>query len=609
MNLSKFSKHIIIALLLCAGIFANNINSGGQLGVVRSMSSYTLGLTGINIGGALKYDRDFRYVTGPGGTRKVINTATGLAVEDRKSPHIFSGNIYIAYGLFRCFDLSLDLPLYYDVTGWDVDRAGVGDFELAAKFAHPSMKDNAPFTNAYYLKVTFPTGQKDRGYFPRHSYYQTNDGTRPGENQYTSNEVLFNPMLIWTLNFDRVGKGFPLLIHGNIGAAVTQVKNSSAIIGNLAFELSPVEVFTIFVELSGEARAKYYTKNFKFEYFVKDPFIITPGARLNFPIGMYITVAGDLGLSSKKTEYTRTWDRSIYRYATTPIPKYGAQLTLGWSGVIKKPDTDRDGFTDKEDRCPNEPEDRDGFEDGDGCPDLDNDGDGIPDLVDKCPNDKADCDGCPVLDKDNDGILDDKDKCPNNPEDMDNFEDDDGCPEADNDNDGLPDEQDACPFKAEDADGFEDLDGCPDVDNDGDGVLDEDDDCPTVMGSAENKGCPMTKEIQREKLILTGVNFQSGKAILTEMSYKILDNVYESLAEWTNVTLEIQGHTDSQGSVEYNQNLSQERADAVKFYLVQKGIESNRLTAVGYGEDNPISDNSTAAGREKNRRVELNRTD
>ena len=604
-----FSRVLAIITFVYAALYANNINSGGQLGVVRSMSSYTLGLTGINIGGGFKYDRDMSYVTGPGGTGEPIDKTTGLAVTDRSAPHIFSGNIYIAYGLFSHFDLSLDLPIYYDITGWDATRAGIGDFELAAKFAHPYRKENAAFTNGYYLKITFPTGQQDRGYFPRHAYYQTNDGTLPGKNQYTSNSVLFNPMLLWTLDFNRVGKGFPLLIHGNIGAAVTKVKNSSAIIGNLAFEISPVEVFTLFVELSGEARAKYYTESFKFESFVKDPFIITPGARLNLPIGLYFTLAGDLGLSSRKAEYTSTWDRGNYRYATTPAPKYGVQLTLGWKGVIKHPDTDLDGIIDKEDRCPKEAEDRDGYEDGDGCPDLDNDNDGVPDLNDKCPNDKAECDGCPVLDADNDGILDDKDKCPNNPEDMDNFEDDDGCPEADNDKDGLPDDKDDCPMKAEDSDGFEDLDGCPDVDNDADGVLDADDNCPTVKGVAENKGCPKTKEIKRGKLILTGVNFQSGKAVLMEMSYKILDNVYESLAEWTNVRLEIQGHTDSQGSAEYNRNLSQKRADAVRLYLIQKGIDSSRLRAVGYGEEQPIADNNTAAGREKNRRVELNRID
>ncbi len=605
-----YCRFLILVAFLCTTVFSNNINSGGQKAVVRSMSAYTLGMTGINVGGSFKYDQDFEYITGPGGTGEVIKKSTGLAVDERTTPYIFSGNIYVGYGLFSLLDLSMDLPVYYDVTGWDdQSRAGVGDFELALKFKHPFMKKNAFFTNAYYLKFTFPTGEQDRGFFPRHSYYQINDGTVPGKNQYTANSVLFNPMLIWTVDFNRVGKGFPMLIHGNIGGAITTVKNSSAAIANMAIEYSPIKLLTLFVELSGEARIKYYTESFSIQSFENDPLIITPGAKLNIPMGLYITLAGDIGLSSTDAEFRSTWDRGGYRYATSPVPKYGVQLTVGWSGLIRHADTDKDGIVDNKDKCPEEAEDKDGFEDKDGCPDIDNDGDGILDVNDKCPDDKATCDGCPQLDADNDGIKDDKDKCPKNPEDMDGFEDDDGCPEKDNDNDGIPDDKDECPNKAEDEDGFEDKDGCPDVDNDGDGVLDVNDKCPTVKGTEENNGCPKTEEIKRGRLVLTGVNFQSGKAILTQNSYKILDRVYESLAEWSNVELEIQGHTDSQGSSEYNRNLSQKRAESVKFYLVEKGIDSSRLNAVGYGEEYPIADNSTAAGREKNRRVELNRTD
>jgi len=366
-------------------------------------------------------------------------------------------------------------------------------------------------------------------------------------------------MLIWTLDFNNAGNGFPMLIHGNLGGAVTTVKNSSAVIGNLAFEVSPVDILALFVEISGEARVQHYTESFSVKSFVKDPFVLTPGARLTLPMGLYFTVAGDIGLSSRKKEYRNTWDRGGYSYATSPVPKYGVQMTIGWSGSIRPPDIDKDGVIDKEDKCPEEPEDKDGFQDEDGCPDPDNDGDGINDAQDKCPNDKATCDGCPVLDADGDGIDDDADQCPKQPEDMDGFKDEDGCPDPDNDNDGLPDDKDECPLKAEDADGFEDLDGCPDLDNDGDGILDTDDKCPNIKGFPETNGCPRTKEIKRGKLILTGVNFQSGKAILTQNSFKILDQVYESLFEWTKVKLEIQGYTDSQGSYEYNKRLSQNR--------------------------------------------------
>ena len=591
--------------------FANNVNTGGAPGVVRTMSARPLGMTGINAGASIQYARDGEYVTGPNGVGSVINSQTGLIQENGKPVHMLSGDVYFAYGLFKYLDFSVDIPLYADITGWkgDATGAGVGDLGLALKLAHPQLNKDAILTSAYYLGFTFPTGKQDNGYFPRHSYYLTTDSKDAGRNLYTANSVLFNPMFILSLDFNKVGKGFPLMMHGNIGAAVTQKKNSSALLGSFAIDYTPVDMLTLFVELSGEARVKYYTESFEFESFVKDPFIFSPGARVNLPFGMYITVAGDIGISSHDREYKANWNRDNYSYATSPIPRYAVQLSVGWTGIVKKPDTDNDGIIDEEDKCPYDAEDMDKFEDDDGCPDLDNDGDGIADKNDQCPDAKATCDGCPVYDTDNDGINDDVDKCPKQAEDMDGFEDADGCPELDNDGDGVPDATDKCPLKPEDMDGFEDTDGCPELDNDGDGIPDDKDKCPNRKGVPEAQGCPKTKEIQRGKLILGGVNFQSGKAILTQNSYRVLDQIYESLAEWTEVKLEIQGYTDSQGKYENNKRLSHKRAQAVMNYLVQKAINPSRLRAVGYGEDSPIADNKTASGRAKNRRVELNRID
>ena len=131
-------------------------------------------------------------------------------------------------------------------------------------------------------------------------------------------------------------------------------------------------------------------------------------------------------------------------------------------------DSDGDGILDENDACPNQPEDFDGFEDTDGCPDLDNDGDGIPDVQDQCPDiaedfdNFLDSDGCPEVDNDLDGIPDIDDKCPDQPEDFDGYLDDDGCPDLDNDGDGIPDTKDICPNQPENYNGFEDNDGCPD---------------------------------------------------------------------------------------------------------------------------------------------------
>ena len=166
------------------------------------------------------------------------------------------------------------------------------------------------------------------------------------------------------------------------------------------------------------------------------------------------------------------------------IPRRGMVVATGlnfsWGMSI---DTDKDGIPDKDDKCPTNPEDPDGFEDNDGCPDYDNDQDGILDGVDNCiniPEDKdgfEDADGCPDYDNDKDGIPDSLDKCINEPEDRDNFQDDDGCPDFDNDGDGVADSVDKCPNLPEDIDLFEDTDGCPDYDNDKDGVPDTTDQC------------------------------------------------------------------------------------------------------------------------------------
>jgi OmpA-OmpF porin, OOP family len=158
------------------------------------------------------------------------------------------------------------------------------------------------------------------------------------------------------------------------------------------------------------------------------------------------------------------------------------------------PDNDQDLIPDVKDKCPNLAEDRDGFEDDDGCPDPDNDKDGIPDIQDECPFVAGDGahKGCTAetYDSDGDGIPDAKDKCPNEAEDPDGFQDDDGCPDPDNDADGIPDNFDDCPDQAEDVDGFKDEDGCPDPDNDADGTPDAQDKCPNIPGPKNKSGCP-----------------------------------------------------------------------------------------------------------------------
>ncbi len=214
-----------------------------------------------------------------------------------------------------------------------------------------------------------------------------------------------------------------------------------------------------------------------------------------------------------------------------------------------------------------------------------------------------------VGDRDFDGILDDVDACPDQAEDKDGFQDTDGCPDPDNDGDGVLDAADKCPDKLEDKDGFEDADGCPDPDNDGDGVLDAADKCPnTPKGVAvDASGCPIVQEI-KAALILEGVTFSTNSAEISPNAGKVLDEVANSLLAWPDVKVEIGGHTDSSGNDALNKTLSQARADSVREYLIAKGVAAERITAVGYGEEKPVADNGTADGKRLNRRVEVTRT-
>ncbi len=287
-------------------------------------------------------------------------------------------------------------------------------------------------------------------------------------------------------------------------------------------------------------------------------------------------------------------------------------------------DNDADGMLDPVDRCPNEPEDRDNFQDQDGCPDRDNDNDGIPDGYDSCPrapedrDGDRDTDGCPDDDRDRDGVPDERDRCPTEQEDTDGFQDEDGCPDADNDNDRIPDAQDQCGEQPETYNGFQDDDGCPDAmpDRDSDGITDDRDQCPdqpeTYNGVTDEDGCPergpSLVQLQGDQIrILQQVNFATNSdRIVGRRSFQILDAVASILAahpEFANV--EIQGHTDNRGDADRNRELSNRRALAVRAYLMTKGVAEGRLSGRGFGPDRPIESNTSSRGRAANRRVEF----
>lgn len=270
---------------------------------------------------------------------------------------------------------------------------------------------------------------------------------------------------------------------------------------------------------------------------------------------------------------------------------YGApdvQLFLGATYQRYLSDRDGDGIIDDDDACPDDPEDKDGFEDLDGCPEPDNDRDGIPDVSDRCPEipeDKdqfEDLDGCPEEDNDQDGILDPKDRCPNVPEDKDGFQDDDGCPEPDNDRDGIADKKDRCPEDKEVINGIDDEDGCPD---EGDAHV----------------------EVTAEKVTIDQkIMFDFDSAKIRPESFGILNQV--ALVLQANMQLRrirVEGHCDERGDDDYNLLLSQQRSESVMEYLIGRGVDAARLEAVGYGEQKPIIEAHTEEAWEENRRVEF----
>ncbi len=312
------------------------------------------------------------------------------------------------------------------------------------------------------------------------------------------------------------------------------------------------------------------------------------------------------------------------------VPDWRLVIGLGWEPPQER-DADGDGLVDDEDGCPTDPEDMDAFEDLDGCPEPDNDQDGVLDVADAC-------------------VME--------PEDRDGFEDENGCPDPDNDQDGILDVRDVCPVDAEDVDGYQDEDGCPDPDVpttvmvvDPAGKVIELARCTvsgggfekefkgaldvglvpgfytvsaTATGFAKKEATFEVKEpnqvlelklepvvtkvvVSRERIDLKdNVYFDTGKATIQARSHGLLDDAVKILVDYPEIRkLRIEGHTDSRGSADSNLKLSQARAESVRQYFIDKGIDAARLTAIGYGEERPLDPANNAAAWTKNRRVDF----
>jgi outer membrane protein OmpA-like peptidoglycan-associated protein len=526
------------------------------------------------------------------------------------------------FGVFDFLDVSALLPLYFDLIQKFQDTAfphrsfgeaqgGLGDLELRFKLHVP------PRTLGHFLDLALlggmsvPTGDRVHGFFPRHTYYFLHDSTVLTDNKDTAQaysacfssagpEIITKALLTFSLL--QKDDFTALSVHLNCGFRLMTRENlENVFLFAAAVEYHPTSWFCVYGEASAEERLKNVFDGFTIG---RDPLRFSPGISFTLPEGAFLTFGGDVSLSGSSLQ---RYEAKGGYLLTRIQPDLQISAAIGWSGFPggsermqkqkKNADSDNDGIPDSLDKCPMLPEDYDGFQDNDGCPDYDNDNDHIPDTLDRCPNAAEDYDG---------------------------FQDNDGCPDYDNDRDGVPDSLDRCPNIPEDIDGFEDGDGCPDYDNDLDGVLDSLDKCPNEAGKPEYDGCPnpqpqqevqppqspsRAKEIKRGRLILKGVDFKRNTADLTTESYATLDDLYESLKAFPEVTVEISGHTDNAGNATANKKLSLRKAETVRAYLILRGIDPLRVKAVGRGGEDPVADNKTAEGRAFNRRSEIRRID
>ena len=470
-----------------------------------------------------------------------------------------------SYSIYKIFEIGLALPVIYYQAGEDVyvngtvveeapgAVAGLGDPRLHLKLdlLNPLKTNFENFGLAFILVTSFPVGNA----------IAPDDFI--GDSMLTVNPKLAFESSVWRfrfgLNAGYLWREYKEFYSGEVGQRITFGFATEALIIN---DLKAM------LEMFGENGFSSGAKSTPLEMYGGLKYQVYKNLWLTFAAGAGMSIGND------------TIDRGM------GAPTVRGLVGIKWEPEIKH-DPDNDGLLDTSDQCPDAPEDVDGFQDEDGCPDEDNDNDGIPDASDKC-----------------------RDK----PEDMDKFEDEDGCPEGDNDADGVDDTADRCPTVKEDRDGFEDNDGCPDEDNDSDGIPDAKDACPdkaeTVNGHLDDDGCPDQKpkliEVKGEKIELKQkVFFDPGKSVVLRQSFELLDEIALVLLQRNDLRIRIEGHTDNVGSPEQNRELSRKRAQAVKDYLVHKGIAPSRLTVEGVGPDKPIAPNTIAEGRAANRRVEF----
>ena len=517
----------------------------------------------------------------------------------------------VGLGLGNNFEAILGVPVYFDyMRNEQFSASGIGDFRAKMKFRLSQAEVPGAFALAFLLEAYGGTASNDDGLVPRDlSYYREDNELSP----YGRKQIYVGMTAATTLDFEVTSLAWPLKWHINSGYTFPVGDFPGVIAMGSAVELNINKYWSLSTDILHKSRENRFgtTAQFESEYMVAGGNIFfTTGKGVTLSVGATrdILQGGFENISQVGTEFN-----------VHPERNWIANTAIHWTGFITPQDQDKDGVTDEFDLCRFEPEDRDGFEDADGCPEIDNDKDGLIDKDDKCPNlpedkdDFEDADGCPDYDNDQDNKSDENDTCPNEAEDIDGFEDADGCPDIDNDVDGVLDVNDQCPFNPEDRDGYKDEDGCPDLDNDNDGILDTRDKCPLIAENLnkyqDSDGCP--EEIKSKVIevamsqVLKGVRFKLGTTDLTFESYENLDKLAQKLRYNPSLSYEIHVHTDNKLSMGKALSMSGKQAKAIRSYLMSQGVASSQLIAIGEGYNNPRSSNGNARGRAQNRRIEL----
>lgn len=321
---------VTLVALLAIPAMANPSNTGGQSGVSRTLSTYSLGKGSINTGLGFKADYAYHGI--------YLYNQDGSV--EKQSPTLLSEDLYFGYGITNWFDASIDLPVYQDI--WEdhsENASGLGDLSIGFKLQHPGLYQEAPFRVAYYMRMVLPTGTDDAGYFQRHSY-QTQSTTNTN-GAFTMDGFALNPMMLWSLDLAKFPFKLPLTLHANFGGIAQvqqgQRRHHSALLGSFAAEYQVKPSVSVFGEISGEAKLVEFAESYNFTTDLNNDVIrFALGTNIKCKNGINTSVSVDVGLSEKTNSRRLNWERENddgdeSRYTTVKTPRVGLNLQVGYA--------------------------------------------------------------------------------------------------------------------------------------------------------------------------------------------------------------------------------------------------------------------------------------